>query len=135
MQLRKILLTSLFITIFTVVLLLIAAGFIPPGENKPIDVPVDQGAASTESPAVLIAEETRSAPTASSTASLEVTALDGQSLIEIHCTQCHPSQSLGQTEKTRDEWEVTLEKMEIFGVNLDDNEKMYLLDYLTSANR
>jgi hypothetical protein len=60
---------------------------------------------------------------------------DGHFLLENHCSQCHLTQTLEQNKKSRADWEKILDKMEQFGVQLDDAEKAILLDYLVASNK
>jgi len=55
---------------------------------------------------------------------------DGPALIASHCTKCHVAQSFSQIKKQRDEWELTLVRMEKLGVHMSEREKSVLLDYL-----
>ncbi|MGE5221312.1 MAG: hypothetical protein ACM3PY_02670 [Omnitrophica WOR_2 bacterium] len=57
---------------------------------------------------------------------------EGASLLESRCSGCHTIQTVEQAKKTRPEWEMTLNRMQLFGVHLSNPEKTILLDYLTS---
>lgn len=63
----------------------------------------------------------------------ETPAQDGPALLEQHCAQCHLVQSLQQLRKSRSDWEKALAQMEKMGVQLDENEKLNLLNYLSTA--
>jgi len=56
--------------------------------------------------------------------------LVGPSLLEKHCAACHAEQALELNRKSRSEWEITLEKMKNFGLELSQEEQDILLDYL-----
>lgn len=56
--------------------------------------------------------------------------LDGRSVLEDHCVNCHEVQWLEKIKKTRPEWEKTLGVMKQVGVRLSDTEKDALLNYL-----
>jgi cytochrome c5 len=58
--------------------------------------------------------------------------LDGPSLLESHCSECHATKVLEQYKKSRSDWELTLEKMEGFGVQLPEDERVTLLVYLAA---
>jgi len=58
--------------------------------------------------------------------------LDGPSLMENRCSECHAIKVLEQYKKSRSDWELTLEKMEGFGVQLPEDERVTLLDYLAA---
>jgi cytochrome c5 len=62
----------------------------------------------------------------------ETIAIDGRSILDNYCAQCHLVQSLLQTEKSRADWESALKQMEIMGVDLKETERSLLLDYLTN---
>lgn len=57
---------------------------------------------------------------------------DGLRVIEVRCSQCHVVQQLRQIQKSSAGWEETLVQMEALGVQLGDNEKTVLIDYLTN---
>ena len=60
---------------------------------------------------------------------------DGLALMEQHCAQCHLVQSLQQLRKSRSDWEKALAQMEKIGVQLDETEKLNLLNYLSLADK
>lgn len=59
---------------------------------------------------------------------------DAELLLERNCTQCHITQWLEQIKKPRTEWESILAQMERMGVNLSENEKVILLNYLAALD-
>ena len=61
----------------------------------------------------------------------EIPPPDGQSLLEKHCAQCHPVQSLIKPRKSRLEWDMALAQMKGMGVRLSNEEKDVLLDFLS----
>jgi hypothetical protein len=65
----------------------------------------------------------------------ETMRIDGGSILEAHCSQCHLVESLIQINKTPTEWEGVLQQMEMMGVHLAETEKASLLDYLTAAEK
>jgi cytochrome c5 len=75
-------------------------------------------------------------PTDKKSAEIQVTPpQDGHFLLENHCSQCHLTQTLEQNKKSRADWEKILEKMEKLGVQLDDAEKVMLIDYLAASDK
>jgi len=60
--------------------------------------------------------------------------IDGPSLLQNHCAQCHLVKLLEQSKKSRDDWEKTLSRMEEIGVRLSDAERSVLLDHLAVPN-
>ena len=58
--------------------------------------------------------------------------LNGPVILEEHCSGCHAIQVLELNRKSRSDWEITLEKMEAFGLQLSEEEQAALLDYLES---
>ena len=64
----------------------------------------------------------------------ETPAQDVPALLERHCAQCHLVQSLQQFERSRSDWEKALAEMGKMGVQLDEAEKLNLLNYLSTAD-
>jgi cytochrome c5 len=136
MRPRYIFATIGFASVFVVILIMLAAGFIPPDAvskmisksavmsrtPEPVEIQVDAGAFHS------------STPTASLASSL-APEQDGPSLLESHCAQCHTTQRLGHIKKSQTEWETTLAQMEAIGVHLTENEKVVLLNYLSTAGK
>lgn len=56
--------------------------------------------------------------------------LNGPSLLEKHCAACHTVQFIELNRKSSSDWEITLEKMENLGLQLSQEERDILLDYL-----
>jgi len=56
---------------------------------------------------------------------------DGQVLMNKRCTPCHMNASFEQLDKTLAEWEETLLLMEAMGLQLSQDEKELLLEYLS----
>jgi hypothetical protein len=56
--------------------------------------------------------------------------LNGPAIMEEHCSGCHAIQVLELNRKSRSDWEITLEKMKEFGLQLSQEEQDILLDYL-----
>ena len=60
---------------------------------------------------------------------------DGALLLNSRCARCHTVELIKQTRQTRAEWGNTLAQMEKMGVTLSDDEKIVLIDYLTSVDK
>ncbi|MGD1992274.1 MAG: hypothetical protein PVI59_03690 [Anaerolineae bacterium] len=57
----------------------------------------------------------------------------GQQLLEDRCTGCHSLDRVRNSERTRAEWEDVVEWMMTYGVELTDQEKEILVDYLAET--
>ena len=60
-------------------------------------------------------------------------ALDGNSLLEDRCTECHTLSRIENAEKTRDEWTRSVDRMVSLGAELNSEEREILLDYLEAT--
>jgi cytochrome c5 len=60
----------------------------------------------------------------------EQVAVDGQTLLEERCTECHDLERTTSQQKTRAEWEETVSRMIDRGAELNEDEKTVLVDYL-----
>jgi cytochrome c5 len=95
----------------------------------PTDTPVPEPTA-TNAPAPTATEEPAAEdPTAAPTEAPAV-AIDGQTLLEERCTQCHDLERTTQQQKDRAGWTATVERMINQGAQLDEEEKAILIDYL-----
>ena len=56
--------------------------------------------------------------------------VDGETLLEERCTECHGLERTTSQEKTRTEWDETVTRMIDRGAELDEAEKAVLVDYL-----
>jgi cytochrome c-type biogenesis protein CcmH/NrfF len=63
----------------------------------------------------------------------ESVAVDGETLLQDRCTQCHGLDRVTSQEKTRAEWEQTVEEMIDQGAELNEDEKIVLVDYLAAS--
>ena len=63
----------------------------------------------------------------------EAVALDGETLLEERCTECHGLDRTTGAEKTRDEWQDTVTRMVSKGANLNAEETQVLVDYLAET--
>jgi len=59
--------------------------------------------------------------------------LDGKSVLEDQCVECHNLSRVKSASKTRDEWSRTIDRMIAFGAELNSEEQRLLLDYLEST--
>ena len=60
-------------------------------------------------------------------------ALDGKSLLEDRCSECHALSRVEKAAKTRDEWNTTISRMVSLGAELNSEEREILLDYLEAT--
>jgi len=63
----------------------------------------------------------------------ESVSVDGETLLQERCTQCHGLDRVTSQEKTRAEWEQTVEDMIDQGAELNEDEKTVLVDYLAAT--
>jgi mono/diheme cytochrome c family protein len=59
--------------------------------------------------------------------------VDGETLLQERCTECHGLERTTSAQKTREEWESTLTRMVNRGAELSDAEKTVLVDYLADT--
>ncbi len=57
---------------------------------------------------------------------------DGLLLLENRCSKCHLTDEIKQFKKSRSDWELTLNQMESLGIQLSEDERTMLLDYLAT---
>jgi len=133
MRSRKFFVTSNISIIFAAILILLAACSNPSRTVSRTNLPSD----AREELAKGV--ETQTGAGAFVSATKEVAAFsgtpmpDGPSLLEKHCARCHAGQFLEQINKPRTEWEKTLAQMESMGVQMDDSDKVELINYLAAA--
>jgi cytochrome c5 len=99
----------------------------PPQEEQPEEEPTE--APPTEAPA----EEEQPAEEPTQPPAEEPPAIDGVTLLEERCTQCHGLERTTQKRKTREEWEKTVVRMVNSGANLTEDELEILIDYLAET--
>jgi coenzyme F420-reducing hydrogenase gamma subunit len=58
---------------------------------------------------------------------------DGAALLESRCAECHDLDRVTNASKSRDDWEVTVDRMMTRGAVLDDAERETLIEYLTET--
>ena len=60
-------------------------------------------------------------------------ALDGQTLLQERCTQCHDVGRVESARKTADEWKATVERMVGKGAQLNQQEQEAIIKYLVET--
>lgn len=63
----------------------------------------------------------------------ESVSIDGETLLEERCTQCHGLDTVTSAQMTRAEWEETVIDMVNRGAQLNDEEQTVLVDYLAET--
>lgn len=124
----KILLVTI---IFTTIFLILAGCSASTSARDPDKSPTDGQDALVELANDTSNTSTLVPATADLPASQAAPLLDGQSLLERHCARCHMLKLIQQVEKSRSDWEKTLEQMAALGVQIDESEKDVLLNYLS----
>lgn len=61
--------------------------------------------------------------------------LDGEQLIKLRCNECHNLDRIHAAEKSRQQWESTVDRMINMGANLNEEEKEAVLDYLSQKDQ
>jgi cytochrome c5 len=59
--------------------------------------------------------------------------LDGRTIVETKCTQCHDLTRVQTAKKDRSGWEDTVARMESNGLQVTPEEKSAAIDYLTAT--
>jgi cytochrome c5 len=59
--------------------------------------------------------------------------LDGKSLVEERCTQCHDLGRVERAKKTEEEWRATVERMVGKGAQLNEAEQELVIKYLAET--
>ena len=60
-------------------------------------------------------------------------ALDGKTLVEERCTQCHTLDRVMSAHKTKEEWTTTVERMVSNGARLSAEEQAVVIEYLAAT--
>jgi hypothetical protein len=121
-----------FSTIFVVILLMVTAGTKPPNTADQLNSPTNVRNAPAEGNAVQVDAGAVPSTTLGPPAAQANRLPEGLLLIENHCLQCHKTEWLKKVKKSPTEWTMTLAQMETMGVDLEENEKAALLDYLVA---
>ena len=131
---RSMFLTISFVSIFAVVLVLLAANSIPASAVLPTRPSSDAGDVTAEQVEVQAGDSTPNPITTEPAASQVVPLSDAPLLIANHCSRCHTEESLKEIKKTPAEWEEALAMMKWMGVRLTDAERITLIEYLAVPN-
>jgi hypothetical protein len=59
--------------------------------------------------------------------------IDGETLLQDRCTECHALSRTTNAKRSAEEWERTVARMVGHGANLNDEEQMVLVDYLAQT--
>ena len=78
------------------------------------------------------AEDEAAVPTPEQEEAAPVT-LDGKSLVEERCTQCHDLGRVERAMKAEEEWKATVERMVGKGAQLNEAEQEVVVQYLAEA--
>jgi hypothetical protein len=57
----------------------------------------------------------------------------GENLLDDRCTECHTLSRVKSAQKTREQWERTIDRMMALGAELNPDERSMLLDYLETT--
>jgi beta-lactamase regulating signal transducer with metallopeptidase domain len=60
---------------------------------------------------------------------------EGQQLLEQRCTVCHDLTRVKGTRKTKDNWQITVDRMVGKGARLNAEERTKVIDYLTETQK
>jgi cytochrome c5 len=63
----------------------------------------------------------------------EPVSIDGETLLQERCTECHGLERTTSAQKTRAEWDSTVTRMVNKGAELSDEEQAVLVDYLAET--
>jgi len=63
----------------------------------------------------------------------ESVSIDGETLLEERCTQCHGLDTVTSAQMTRAEWDQTVTDMVNRGAQLNEEEQAVLVDYLAET--
>jgi len=79
------------------------------------------------------AEEPTQAPAPDTAVPQQAPDLDGEALLDARCSACHSADRARQVTQTHDEWDQTVTRMINKGAQLTEEEKTFLVDYLTDT--
>ena len=131
MSIKYIFIILLFGITSIIILVLLASGLVLPYKTSPRNIPTGVVNAKADTINVQVDASAVDPLKILTVTSQAVLQLDGASLLENHCAQCHVTKSLKLMKKSRLDWEENLKQMAAMGVHLSDIEKETLLDYLT----
>ena len=58
---------------------------------------------------------------------------EGEDLLGQRCTTCHEKAEVVAVGRTREDWDRVIDRMSVFGAELDEDERLTLIDYLTET--
>ncbi|MFP4587217.1 MAG: hypothetical protein ACLFMQ_01340 [Desulfohalobiaceae bacterium] len=61
--------------------------------------------------------------------------LDGEQLVKLRCNECHDQQRINAADKSRSGWKSTVDRMISHGAELNDEERLAVLDYLSQEDQ
>ncbi|MDR3686484.1 MAG: hypothetical protein P4L93_05985 [Coriobacteriia bacterium] len=70
----------------------------------------------------------------SASAAASVPPTDGAGLVSVLCTQCHPPERVASAHKDRNGWSATIARMEAHGLQVTDQQRQSIIDYLTKRD-
>ena len=133
------------LTVVIASLIAVRCGGTPPATEVPTPTEaVATEAPATEAPTATEVPATKApateAPTATEVPATEApateeapTTLEGKSLVEERCTQCHGLGRVEQAKKTEEEWKATVERMVEKGTQLNQAEQELVIKYLAET--
>ena len=101
-------------------------------QERPAPATEEPTIPATEEATIPATEETTE-EAATPTAEQEPTALDGQSLVEERCTECHGLGTATGASKTEEEWRTTVERMVGKGADLNAEEQAAVVEHLATT--
>lgn len=113
---------SWLLIIAMVTILLVAAGC---GSTS---TPSTGGTSATQPPAAVTEAQPATQPPAAPPATL-----DGKALAQERCTACHSFDRIQNAQKTADEWKTTVDRMIGKGAQLNADEAIAVVDYLSKT--
>jgi hypothetical protein len=72
-------------------------------------------------------------PTTNTGPSGPTSTLDGKTLVEQTCSQCHPLSRVTQARKTEQGWRQTVQRMVSYGAPLNREEEQVVIQYLAAT--
>ena len=103
------------------------------GTPPATEAPAVTEAPATEAPTATEVPPTEVPPTEAPATEEAPAALEGKSLLEERCTQCHGLGGVERAKKTEEEWKATVERMVGKGAQLDEAEQELLIQYLAET--
>jgi hypothetical protein len=95
-------------------------------------VPPTEEPTATPEPTATAEADTPTAPPTEKPEATGAPVEDAQVLLERRCTVCHTLERVEASQKSREEWESTVDRMIEYGTQLTDDERAVLIDYLVA---